>query len=111
MWKCTNCHHAEFGTDKPHQCPVCGAEAGKLIPHELSGVKGTKTLSNLKAGFVAESQAHLRSLAFAMKAEEEGYSSVEECASTILERGIHFTDAEDNDEDVLKRMKGLGYIS
>lgn len=44
-------------------------------------------------------------------AEEEGYSSVEECASTILERGIHFTDAEDNDEDVLKRMKGLGYIS
>lgn len=44
-------------------------------------------------------------------AEKEGYSSVEECASTILEREIHFTDAEDNDEDVIKRMKGLGYIS
>ena len=76
MWKCTNCHHVELSTDKPQRCPVCGAEAGKLVPHEVPGVKGTKTLSNLKAGFVAESQAHLRNLAFAMKAEQEGYSQV-----------------------------------
>jgi rubrerythrin len=76
MWKCTNCHHVEFSTDKPPQCPVCGIEAGKLVPHEVSGIKGTKTLNNLKAGFVAESQAHLRNLAFAMKAEQEGYPQV-----------------------------------
>lgn len=44
-------------------------------------------------------------------AEDEGYSSVEECVSTILERGINQAGGEDNDEDVLKRMKGLGYIS
>ncbi|MCD6390672.1 MAG: rubrerythrin family protein [Dehalococcoidia bacterium] len=73
MWKCTNCHHVELSTDKPQRCPVCGAEAEKLVPHEVSGIKGTKTLKNLKAGFVAESQAHLRNLAFAMKAEQEGY--------------------------------------
>jgi rubrerythrin len=76
MWKCTNCHHVELSTEKPQRCPVCGAEAGKLIPHEVSTVKGTRTLNNLKAGFVAESQAQLRNLAFAMKAEQEGYPQV-----------------------------------
>ena len=85
MWKCTNCHHVEFRTDKPTQCPVCGAEAGKLVQHEVSGIKGTKTLNNLKAGFVAESQAHLRNLAFAMKAEQEGYSQVARLFRAIAE--------------------------
>jgi len=85
MWKCTNCHHVELSTDKPRQCPVCGAEAGKLVPHEVSGIKGTKTLKNLKAGFVAESQANLRNLAFAMKAEQEGYSQVARLFRAIAE--------------------------
>jgi rubrerythrin len=85
MWKCTNCHHVEFSTDKPERCPVCGAEAQKLIPHEVSGVKGTKTLRNLKTGFVAESQAHLRNLASAMKAEQEGYPQVARLFRAIAE--------------------------
>jgi len=85
MWKCTNCHHVEFSTDKPQRCPVCGAEAEKLVPHEVPGIKGTKTLNNLKAGFVAESQAHLRNLAFAMKAEQEGYSQVARLFRAIAE--------------------------
>jgi rubrerythrin len=85
MWKCTNCHHVELSTDKPQRCPVCGAEAGKLVPHEVPGVKGTKTLNNLKAGFVAESQAHLRNLAFAMKAEQEGYPQVARLFRAIAE--------------------------
>ena len=85
MWKCTNCHHVEFSTDKPKLCPVCGAEAEKLVPHEVSGVKGTKTLNNLKTGFVAESQAHLRNLTFAMKAEQEGYSQVAKLFRAIAE--------------------------
>jgi rubrerythrin len=66
----------EFSTDKPQRCPVCGAEAEKLVAHEVPGIKGIKTLNNLKAGFVAESQAHLRNLAFAMKAEQENYPQV-----------------------------------
>jgi hypothetical protein len=74
MWKCTNCHHVEFSTDKPPQCPVCGAQSEKLVLYDAPGIKGTKTLNNLKAGFVSESQAHLRNLAFAMKAEQESYS-------------------------------------
>jgi rubrerythrin len=85
MWKCTNCHHVELSTEKPQRCPVCGAEAGKLIPHEVSTVKGTRTLNNLKAGFVAESQAHLRNLAFAMKAEQEGYPQVAKLFRAIAE--------------------------
>ncbi|MGA2671538.1 MAG: ferritin family protein [Dehalococcoidia bacterium] len=85
MWKCTNCHHVELSIDKPNRCPVCGAEAEKLVPHEVPGIKGTKTLNNLKAGFVAESQAHLRNLAFAMKAEQEGYSQVAKLFRAIAE--------------------------
>ena len=85
MWKCTNCHHVELSTDKPKRCPVCGAEAEKFVPHEVSGVKGSKTLNNLKAGFVAESQAHLRNLTFAMKAEQEGYPQVARLFRAIAE--------------------------
>ena len=90
MWKCINCHHVELTTDKPNRCPVCGVEAEKLIPHEVLGIKGTKTLKNLKAGFVAESQAHQRNLAFAIKAEEEGYPQVAKLFRAIAEaEGIH----------------------
>ncbi|MFO7772615.1 MAG: ferritin family protein [Dehalococcoidia bacterium] len=85
MWKCTKCHHVEIGTDSPQQCPVCGAGAEKFVPHQGSGIKGTKTLKNLKVGFVAESQAHLRNLAFAMKAEQEGYSQVAKLFRAIAE--------------------------
>jgi len=85
MWKCTNCHHVEFSTDKPPHCPICGAEAGKLVQHDVAGIKGTKTLNNLKTGFVAESQAHLRNLAFAMKAEQEDYSQVARLFRAIAE--------------------------
>ncbi len=90
MWKCTNCHHVEFTDDKPEQCPVCGAEAEKLVQHELPGVKGTRTLKNLKVGFVAESQAHQRNLAFALKAEQEDYPQMAKLFRAIAEaEGIH----------------------
>lgn len=90
MWKCTNCHHVELATDKPQRCPVCGADAEKLVPHEVPGIKGTKTLTNLKRGFVAESQAHLRNLAFAMKAEQEGYRQVARLFRAVAEaEGVH----------------------
>jgi len=90
MWKCTNCHHLELSPDKPVQCPVCGAEVGRLVPHEVPGITGTKTLTNLKAGFVAESQAHQRNLAFALKAEQEGYPQMARLFRAVAEaEGIH----------------------
>ena len=85
MWKCTNCHHVELAADKPERCPLCGAEAEKLVSHEVLGIKGMKTLKNLKAGFIAESQAHQRNLAFAIKAEEEGYPQVAKLFRAIAE--------------------------
>ncbi len=44
-------------------------------------------------------------------ASETGYSSLEELVTTILERELNLRESGDNDEDVLNRMKGLGYIS
>jgi len=90
MWKCTNCHHLEIAADRPMHCPVCGAAAEKLVPHSIPGIKGTKTLENLKVGFVAESQAHQRNIAFALKAEQEGLSQVAKLFRAIAEaEGIH----------------------
>ena len=49
-----------------------------------------KTLKNLKEGFVAESQAHQRNLAFAMKAEQEGYRQVARLFRAVAEaEGVH----------------------
>jgi rubrerythrin len=90
MWKCSNCHHLEIADEKPERCPVCGSEAEKLIPHEVPGIKGTKTLKNLKTGFVAESQAHQRNMAFAMKAEQEDLPQVAKLFRAVAEaEGVH----------------------
>ena len=90
MWRCTNCHHLEICDDKPEQCPVCGSEAEKFVPHEVPGIKGTKTLQNLKAGFVAESQAHQRNMAFAIKAEQEDLPQVAKLFRAVAEaEGVH----------------------
>ena len=90
MWKCSNCQHLELGPDRPERCPVCGADAEKILPHEVPGIKGTKTLSNLKVGFVAESQAHQRNLAFALKAEQEGYPQMARLFRAVAEaEGVH----------------------
>ena len=109
MWKCANCHHVELSSDRPERCPVCRAEAEKLVPHEVSGIKGTKTLRNLKAGFIAESQAHLRNLAFAMKADQEGYSQVARLFRAIAEaEAVHafnhfrLLDGESNTQENLE---------
>jgi hypothetical protein len=44
-------------------------------------------------------------------AEEAGYSSVEEFITHILERAVNPPGADDQDETVMDRLKGLGYIS
>ncbi len=43
--------------------------------------------------------------------EGAGYSSVEEFVTHLLERVATPPEADDNDEDVIKRLQGLGYIS
>ena len=90
MWKCSNCHHLELSVDRPKHCPVCGADGEKLLPHQVSGISGTKTLENLKTGFVAEAQAHQRDLAFALQADEEKLPQIARLFRAIAEaEGIH----------------------
>lgn len=43
--------------------------------------------------------------------ENAGYSSVEEFVSHLLEKVVNPPDAEDSDEDLVKRLQGLGYIA
>ena len=76
MWLCTNCRHLEIDDKKPEHCPVCGAPAEKIIQYENPKIKGTKTLKDLQEGFAAESKAHLRDLAFAFKADQEGLPQI-----------------------------------
>ena len=44
-------------------------------------------------------------------AEKEGYSSVEEFVTHLLEKIVVEIEPGENDEDLLKRLQGLGYIS
>ena len=44
-------------------------------------------------------------------AEENGYSSADEFATHVLEEIVDTSNPEKPDEDVMQRLKGLGYIS
>ncbi len=76
MWFCTHCRHLEISDVKPERCPICGATGDKIVAWENPNIKGRKTLKNLKAGLDAESKANIRDMAFAIKAEQEGYPAI-----------------------------------
>jgi hypothetical protein len=44
-------------------------------------------------------------------ADLAGYSSVEECISHILERELAAIEGSASEEDIKKKLKGLGYLS
>ena len=44
-------------------------------------------------------------------AEKAGYASVEEFLEHLLEKVVNTPEAGENDEDLLRRLQGLGYIS
>ena len=43
--------------------------------------------------------------------EQAGYSSVDEFLTHLLEKVVNVPESGESDEDLLKRLKGLGYIS
>ncbi|MFQ5484135.1 MAG: hypothetical protein ACE5DO_02250 [Desulfobacterales bacterium] len=43
--------------------------------------------------------------------QNAGYASVEEFVSHLLEKIVEAPDQWEKDEDVVKRLQGLGYIS
>lgn len=76
MWLCVHCRHLEISDVKPERCPVCGAGSDKFIEYISSKIKGTETVKRLQQGFEAESKANIRDLAFAFKAEQEGFPGI-----------------------------------
>ena len=44
-------------------------------------------------------------------AEAAGYSSVEELVTHVLERELAALEGADSEEEIRKRLQGLGYIS
>jgi rubrerythrin len=109
MWMCTNCRHLEITDDRPGRCPVCGVAGDMFARYETSQVKGVKTLANLQTGFVAESKAQVRDMAFALQAEQEDLPQIAKLFRAIAaSEGVHafhhlrFLDAVADTQENLK---------
>lgn len=82
QWKCTSCGYLHQGDHPPDACPQCGASLYQFIlyaplPRELEAY--------LAEAFAGESQAHVRNLAYAKKAAEEGYPGVARLFRAVAE--------------------------
>jgi len=81
-WKCTVCGYIQDGESPPQVCPVCGAFKYQFILYEeLPGALEKK----LKEAFAGESKAHMRNLAFAKKAEQDGFPQVARLFRAVAE--------------------------
>ncbi|MBP1723922.1 MAG: Rubrerythrin [Deltaproteobacteria bacterium] len=97
-WKCTMCGYLHEGDRPPDICPVCGAHKFQFILYEpLPDALEKK----LREAFAGESKAFMRNLAFAKKAEEDGFPQV-----ALLFRAV--ADAEKvHADEYLKYLEGV----
>jgi len=72
-WKCTVCGYIHEGDKPPDLCPVCRAHKFQFILYEKLPDSLEK---RLKEAFAGESKAHVRNLAFAKKAAEDGFPQI-----------------------------------
>jgi rubrerythrin len=72
-WKCSICGYLHEGLKPPDACPVCGAYKWQFILYEELPPALEK---KLREAFAGESKAHMRNLAFAKKAEDDGFAQV-----------------------------------
>ncbi|MFZ5586512.1 MAG: rubredoxin-like domain-containing protein [Thermodesulfobacteriota bacterium] len=82
QWKCSVCGYLHQGRHAPDACPRCGAGMYQFIlyeplPPELE--------AKLRAAFAGESQAYVRNLAFARRADEEGFGQVARLFKAVAE--------------------------
>lgn len=81
-WKCSLCGYIHEGPKPPDACPVCGAYKWQFILYEnLLPVLEKK----LREAFAGESKAHMRNLAFAKKAEDDGFTQVARLFRAVAE--------------------------
>ena len=82
QWKCTICGYLHPGDRPPEACPVCQAHKFQFILYE----KLPEPLeSRLKEAFAGESKAYMRNLAFAQKADKDGFPQVARLFRTVAE--------------------------
>lgn len=72
-WKCTICGYLHDGDRPPESCPVCGAHQYQFILYESMPEALEK---KLKDAFAGESKAHVRNLAFAKRADDDGFPQI-----------------------------------
>jgi rubrerythrin len=82
VWKCTVCGYLHEGKQPPEECPVCGAIGYRFI---LNVSPSEPLLAALKFAFGAESKAMVRNLAYAKKADTEGYADVARLFRAVAE--------------------------
>jgi rubrerythrin len=81
-WKCTVCGYIHEGAKPPDVCPVCGAHKYQFILYEKIPDALEK---KLREAFAGESKAHIRNLAFAKKAEEDGFPQIARLFMAVAE--------------------------
>ncbi len=72
-WKCTVCGYLHEGSRPPETCPVCGAHQFQFILYEPLPENLER---QIRDAFAGESKASVRNLAYAAKAEKEGFTQV-----------------------------------
>lgn len=86
-WQCQLCGYIQEGDEAPERCPVCDA------PHEqfaLLNSDSGMTAQNLTGNWDGETEEVGLYLAYAKKAEEEGYPEVAQAFIKIaMEEGWH----------------------
>lgn len=82
QWKCTICGTIHEGKNPPEVCPVCGAFKYQFILNEpLPEILEKK----VKEAFAGESKAYMRNLAFARKAEKDGFPQIARLFQAVAE--------------------------
>lgn len=81
-WKCTVCGYIHEGEGPPDKCPVCGVSRYQFILYERLPDALEKSLEEAFAG---ESKAHVRNLAFAKKANQDGLPQIAKLFRSIAE--------------------------
>jgi len=96
-WKCTVCGYVHEGDQPPEECPVCKAYKYQFILVEPLTPELEKSL---REAFAGESKASVRNLAFARKAQQEGYTQIARLFRAVSEaERIHAS-------EYLKYMEG-----
>jgi len=82
QWKCVVCGYIHEGDRPPDVCPVCGAYKWQFILYEPLPDPLEK---RLREAFAGESKACVRNLAFAKRAEKDGYPQIASLFRAVAE--------------------------